>query len=139
MRFKENVRILVKDSAVDIREWTPPIVPFHIGSLKIRLDAEDEPLVPLPVVTDLATTNESLGIRIQALGRKIEESSGIGKRIEIRVGISPAVTEVSSEIEPGPSEVTFRRCRRDLFHFLSARQCFWAGDNGQRQSGAGTK
>src|SRR5207244_5692940 len=90
VRFKENVRILVKDSAVDIREWTPPIVPFDIGSLKIRLDAEDEPLVPLPVVANLAATNESAWIHIKGLRRKIKEGCDIRERIEMSIAIARA-------------------------------------------------
>src|SRR6266851_191785 len=130
MRFKENVRILVRDIAEDIQEWTSPTAPFDIGSLKIRLDAENEPLVPLPVVANLATANESAWIRIKGLRRKIPERCGVRERIEMSIGASPAVTGVATEVEAGPSVIALWRCRRDLFHFLSARQRLGAGHRG---------
>src|SRR5207244_10058212 len=105
------------------------VLPFYVRPLEIRLDAEDEPLVPLPVVANLAAANESAWIRIQALGRKIEESSGIGKRIEMSIAIAPAVTAVATDIKTGPSVIALWRCRCDLFHFLSARHRLGAGHN----------
>ncbi len=78
------------------------MAPFDIGSLKIRLDTENKPLVPLPVVANLAATNESVWIRIKGLRRKSLEGCGVRERIEMSIGASPAVTGVATEVEAGP-------------------------------------
>ena len=70
--------------------------------MKIRLDAEDEPLVPLPVVANLATANESAWVRPKSDWPKVKERDCIRERIEMSIGASPAVTRVATEVEAGP-------------------------------------
>ena len=55
---KESVRPPKIGRTRDVREIKERVVPFHIRSLKIGFCAEHEPFIPLPVVTDLAATDE---------------------------------------------------------------------------------
>src|SRR5438094_8993633 len=106
------------------------VLPFYVRPLEIRLDAKHQPFVPLPVVANLATTNESAWIRMKALRRKVKERGGIRERMEVCIAIPRAVTAVATEVETGPSVIALWRCRCGLFHSLAARQRLEAGQKG---------
>src|SRR5438105_6019194 len=106
------------------------VLPFYVRPLEIRLDAKHQPFVPLPVITDLASSNESAWIRAKALRRKVKERGGIRERMEVCIAIPPAVTGVATDVETSPSVIALWRRRCDLFHFLSARQRLGAGHRG---------
>src|SRR5207249_2677242 len=116
---KESVRPPKIGCTRDVREIKERVVPFHIRSLKIGFCAEHEPFIPLPVVTDLAATDEATWIRTKTVRLQVDERSGIRQRIEIRIGISPAVAGIGSDVEAGPIEIAFWRRRRcDCFTFF---------------------
>src|SRR5256885_12215676 len=94
-----------------------PIAAFDIRALKVSLETEDEP-VPLIVVTKLAATNESSRVRMERCRRQIGERCRIRKRIEIGIAVPPAVTGISTKVEPRPCKITRRSHRRDLLHFF---------------------
>src|ERR1043166_39084 len=95
MGSDEAVRIEHRSGEVGKRAAT--FISFHSGTLKIALDTEPKPFIPLPIEANLTATDESIGVRIQALWHQVKEGCGIWKRIEIRIGIAPAVTEVCTD------------------------------------------
>src|SRR5207302_3000990 len=106
---------------------------IHVAG--VGFNAEHQP-VPLEIVTDLAAGNYARLTVTPFLSIPI--SMGPIEIDVVVLAVTELATDVETDIKTGPVALGRRR-RCDLFHFLSARQCLRAGQNGQRQRGAGTK
>src|SRR5262249_10464518 len=83
--------------------------PLDVGSLKIGLETKHEAGVDLPIVADLATTDEApwrhTGERTWVEGEVITRDARVRAR-------SPAIPRVAADIPTGPAEHRQHRRRR---------------------------
>ena len=88
---------------------------FNIGTLKIRLNAK-HPIINLPIVTGLGTTNESIAADLIASSclRVAARSVQYPRRINAKrlaAIAKPAPAGISADIKSGPAKDRWRRWR----------------------------
>jgi hypothetical protein len=126
---------LVAHDRIDERAGIKRIAQEHVAT--VAFNAEN-PAAALEIEADQPANLTAM--RVEVIGRMIfngglvdREQIPIAGRIQVGIKAGELVSAKGTDIEAAPIEAFWRRGRRDLFHFFSARQRLWAADCRERK------